>query len=198
LASFATQAEAQVLFTQPAPTGPIGSPGSVSYNFNSTGGPGSAVFDINGFVSLDGFGNGYTDIFTLYLNAAPIYSASFDLGGGGTNTVFFKPAGATETATSFGAPPPGQPSFLGGLASLFVPLSFANGSNTLTFDYTGGDQGLGDEAWGISNLVVTGVGREVGGVPEPSTWAMMLLGFGLLGGALRAASRRNERAVSYA
>jgi hypothetical protein len=36
------------------------------------------------------------------------------------------------------------------------------------------------------------------GVPEPSTWAMMLLGFGFVGGAMRSAKRRRRVSVSYA
>lgn len=35
-------------------------------------------------------------------------------------------------------------------------------------------------------------------VPEPATWAMMLLGFGFVGGAMRSAKRRQTRKVSYA
>ena len=35
------------------------------------------------------------------------------------------------------------------------------------------------------------------GVPEPSTWAMMLLGFGFVGGVMRSAKRRGEPTVSY-
>jgi hypothetical protein len=35
-------------------------------------------------------------------------------------------------------------------------------------------------------------------LPEPSTWAMMLLGFGFVGGALRSAKRRQKLTVSYA
>lgn len=188
LACGATQAHAQV-FTQPAPTGPLASPGSVSYNFNAGAGAGLAVFDINGFVSLDGFGNCCTDIFTLSLNSLPIYSASFDLGGGGSNQVLFKPVGATETAISFGF-------FNGGIANLSVPLSLGNGSNTLTFAYTGAAQGIGDEAWGISNLVVTGNALN-GAVPEPSTWAMMLIGFGALAAAMRR-KRGRQVSVTYA
>lgn len=34
-------------------------------------------------------------------------------------------------------------------------------------------------------------------VPEPSTWAMMLLGFGFVGGALRSAKRRRPASASY-
>lgn len=36
---------------------------------------------------------------------------------------------------------------------------------------------------------------SVGAVPEPATWAMMILGFGLVGGAMR---RRTRQTVSYA
>ena len=35
---------------------------------------------------------------------------------------------------------------------------------------------------GVLNLSITSV---PGGVPEPSTWMMMVAGFGLLGGAMR-------------
>lgn len=37
-----------------------------------------------------------------------------------------------------------------------------------------------------------------GAVPEPATWAMMLLGFGFMGRALRLAKRRQRLNVSYA
>ena len=35
-------------------------------------------------------------------------------------------------------------------------------------------------------------------VPEPSTWAMMLLGFGFVGGAMRHAKRRQKLTISFA
>jgi hypothetical protein len=38
---------------------------------------------------------------------------------------------------------------------------------------------------------------NVPAVPEPATWAMMLLGFGFVGGAMRATKRRQSVAVSY-
>lgn len=37
-----------------------------------------------------------------------------------------------------------------------------------------------------------------GAVPEPATWAMMLLGFGFVGGAMRSSKRRQKLTVSYA
>ena len=36
---------------------------------------------------------------------------------------------------------------------------------------------------------------SVGGVPEPATWAMMLLGFGGIGMALRRSRRRGKQAL---
>lgn len=44
----------------------------------------------------------------------------------------------------------------------------------------------------------SGIGVPHSPVPEPATWAMMLLGFGLLGGAIRSAKRRQRLAVSWA
>ena len=35
-------------------------------------------------------------------------------------------------------------------------------------------------------------------VPEPAAWAMMLVGFGFVGGAMRSAKRRQKLTVSYA
>jgi hypothetical protein len=42
------------------------------------------------------------------------------------------------------------------------------------------------------------IGRDGGALPEPATWAMMLLGFGLVGGALRSAKRRQKLKASLA
>ncbi len=44
-----------------------------------------------------------------------------------------------------------------------------------------------DDTKGFSNAVLYTTG--VGAVPEPSTWALMLLGFGAVGGAMRAKRR---------
>ncbi|NTZ41509.1 PEP-CTERM sorting domain-containing protein, partial [Altererythrobacter sp. SALINAS58] len=35
-------------------------------------------------------------------------------------------------------------------------------------------------------------------VPEPTTWAMMLLGFGFVGGVMRSVKRRQKMTFSYA
>lgn len=38
---------------------------------------------------------------------------------------------------------------------------------------------------------------DAGAVPEPAAWAMMLVGFGFVGGAMRAAKRRQRISVSF-
>lgn len=91
----------------------------------------------------------------------------------------------------------GGPGFVNGkLASI--------NSYGLTFGSNFGDFGGGlNNGWGeFSGYVPTYIHSEfilaAMGVPEPSTWAMMILGFGLVGGALRSAKRKKNHAVSYA
>ena len=67
-------------------------------------------------------------------------------------------------------------------------LSFANtGGNVLTIGIQAsgnGWQGGNDESWAIDNFVLNGTLRQ-GAVPEPATWAMMMLGFAAVGAAMR-------------
>jgi hypothetical protein len=48
----------------------------------------------------------------------------------------------------------------------------------------GGFQGGSDESWGLDNIVLSGT-LVSAAVPEPATWAMMIAGFGVVGGAMR-------------
>lgn len=71
--------------------------------------------------------------------------------------------------------------------------SFADGSGTWTLGIRargGGWQGGSDEGWGFDNLAIYGDVVRTGAVPEPATWAMMILGFGAIGGMMRGSSRR--------
>lgn len=49
-----------------------------------------------------------------------------------------------------------------------------------------------------SSFVTANANPVAAAVPEPGTWAMMLLGFGFVGGAMRSAKRRQKLTVSYA
>ena len=49
----------------------------------------------------------------------------------------------------------------------------------------------------VDNLTIA-TGDLTAAVPEPSTWAMLLLGFFAVGGTMRSASRRQKATVSYA
>ena len=45
---------------------------------------------------------------------------------------------------------------------------------------------------------ISGEGTPVGAVPEPATWAMMMLGFGAMGASLRRGRRRSGRLLQIA
>ena len=70
--------------------------------------------------------------------------------------------------------------------------------STVTADNAGtGASILADEAWAVGRSAnvtimtnVNGVQNVAGGVPEPTTWALMLIGFAGLGSTLRASRRR--------
>ncbi len=55
----------------------------------------------------------------------------------------------------------------------------ANPFTTVTFAQSGSDR------FGFDDLTVGDARQVTGGVPEPTTWAMMVLGFGAIGGAVR-------------
>ena len=78
-------------------------------------------------------------------------------------------------------------------------LIFPHTSSTLSIGFGAGGagwQGGTDEGFGLDAFRISLDG--VAAIQEPSTWAMMLLGFGLIGGAMRSAKRRQKNTVSYA
>jgi hypothetical protein len=172
------------------------SPGSFGIIFNSAAAmPATMNFDLLGFLSLDGAGNFYTDVFTLTVNGTSVFSGTFNMGGGGTNQIFSAPAGTTWSTI---ANPCVNPSLCspginwnGGTTSVSaLPISLVKGSNTVIFSYdsltTGGNHGpqtIADEGWGVGHYVISSV-------PEPETYAMLLAGLGIIG----AITRRRRKA----
>ena len=88
-----------------------------------------------------------------------------------------------------------------GITGLFLdPASNANGvsasdasftSNSMSFNFAG-------QSWGAGQSAIFDIGfGSAGPVPEPATWAMMLLGFGMAGFGLRS-RRKAPVSVTYA
>lgn len=74
-----------------------------------------------------------------------------------------------------------------------ISFNIANGAST-TIEFIGStDQPSFDEGFGVDNIVLSG-NTITGGIPEPSTWAMMILGFGAAGAAMR--RRRDASALA--
>lgn len=170
-------AQAAVVYAGPTPAMETNAP-PFSVTFSSGAATTATLsFVLNGYASLDGQ-NFYQDNFTLTLNGNQIFAGTFNLGGGSDTTqavVFSNPLGATiSNPTNNGT----GICFCGGQETFsFAGVPLIAGVNTLTFAYSSlpspanaGFQGLGDEGWGVQDV-------NVSAVPEPSTWAMMILGF---------------------
>ena len=186
----AAGAQAGTLYSFAGPTGELPTDVSITKSFSGAAGAAQVAFTLDGYASLDGQ-NYYEDDFTLSLNSTPILSATFNLGGGGADVVFFAPGGASVNNISGNGT---AVTWAGGKVLISTPLNLLAGLNSLTFNYTAlpryahaGFQGTGDEGWGLRDIVVT---QAAAGVPEPASWALMLMGFGGLGAVLRRGCRQ--------
>ena len=155
---------------------------------NSNGDPGGWKLEgTNGpqFLGFNGNGggvDGYTETLT-FSAAVGTFSADFARSAGSNDGEIILSAfnGATLVATSSGS--------FGALAE-WMSLSIAG----VTFDsVTWSGSGTDFHPYGVDNVVF---GAAQGGVPEPAAWALMLVGFGGLGVALR--RRRAPVAVANA
>jgi len=175
-----------------------------SYNTNETGPVSIPQFSFKGFSGI--ISNGSLGVFpdTAFGNQAAFLQSY--LGGG--SEIDWTLTGLTagrnytlsfEDVSSLIVPDePFTISALGGGPSLFTPGS-AYALNTFSFTPTSSSDTIafvgavlpGNQASAIDNLTVSGV-------PESATWAMLLLGAGLVGGGLRMARRKDGLALAPA
>ena len=135
---------------------------------------GSAVTDSNGLAAIAALGgSGGTALATITgLGGGNVLNFGQTLSGLTILGIHYGAAGAAPEATSF---------FLFDLTS-----------PTSTITITGR---TGANSLGTSNAFLFATG---GGVPEPTTWAMMLLGFGGIGMAMRRSRRKDSRLLQIA
>lgn len=141
-------------------------------------------FNLYTIRSVDGSNADYgPDFFEVQVNDVTVLKETFanfyawtqSYGGPGS------PAGTGSSAT--GAL--GYPEFFG--YDHTYDLSFAVGApgTTTKIEFISlATQAVNDESFGIDNILVTGTSTD-GGIPEPATWALMVLGFGAAGSILR-------------
>ncbi len=158
---------------------PVGNPdGSFLFTMNSTYGTGIAgagSVHANGLVGVFLDANDPGTIAPVPLNFASLSFASLSPG---LRQIFWIGDGLTGTGT-------------GATQQFFIPT----GATRL---FLGSVDGFGwKNNTGSFTVTINGLNEIVqGGVPEPATWAMMLLGFGLMGTALRRRSAMRPAATA--
>lgn len=124
------------------------------------------VFNANG---LYGGSVSYTEIDGTATFAAPINFGELVLGAGTPDFSFLSNGGGSPFDTASAA------------FSIFLPAGKAAGDSYVTNTlYIGFDDNTGNPDDNHDDFLV-----RVTAVPEPATWAMMIAGFGLVGGAMR-------------
>ncbi|MGB3739326.1 MAG: PEPxxWA-CTERM sorting domain-containing protein [Pontixanthobacter sp.] len=168
-------------------TTPTAAGNSFSFDFDADGG--DAFFDLmtEALGTVDGVTPNprFQDTFVFSLNGSEFFRGSFNLGGSGTNRTFIQPLGSqVSVARNNGR---GN----GGTLDLTTPLTLIDGSNNLTFNLLASGS---DEQFRITSLSVNTPDVN-SAVPEPATWAMMMLGMFMVGGVMRARKAQQPKVV---
>ena len=183
-----TAAQAALIYTDGATdpvNGQYNSAGSETVTFASAGGTSDISFDLFGTGSVDGYGNGWDDLYSVAINGVTVFEGYFDLGGGGSNLIVTDTLGWATSIVSGG-------SWQGGIVTVSGLVDLLAGENTFTATFSspgpnnGGGQATSDESWALNNLNIS---AQVAPVPLPAS--LPLLGLGLAG--LGLISRKKAR-----
>ncbi len=158
------------------------------YQKNPTA-PAGAVYDfaLGQTISFDWSFNPGADGSAISLDGVISSMTITNLGTGGSFT--FNPSLLGDNAINTGAPGGYQNSWR-------LSFSFLNS----TLGYNAGDNAGYKVSWDVSGTNIPAINDTIylrqgtGAVPEPATWAMMVMGIGLVGAAMR----RRVKAVSFA
>lgn len=177
-ALFSSASHASLITKDFSSLGKIANPGQISWDFSTPAGFAYLAFELVGYNSLDGYKKSYSDTFHLRLNGAEIFTGSFNMGGGGSNKIIFNPNGGTALTTTNGSTGnvhnSTQVTWSGGTTDINLPIILLSGANKLEFSYSGYQQPLNDEWWGVNLASITTMSAS-----ESSS--IILLGIGLLG-----------------
>lgn len=163
-----------------------------SPQFSVSGNPLTGLETVSGSIRRDGLSGTITDRF--FFRIGPTTGAGIGLGTGSLITTFTINSATSLTFNSV--------TFFNGINTYVVPITtflggafaqlngipiYSGNNNVLSVNYTA----AGNAAYG-GQLTFT-----PGGIPEPMTWAMMIIGFAAVGFAMR---RRNKEVarVRYA
>lgn len=149
-----------------------------SYNGANEPNPGVLFFLSGGAVTIDyaaGFATGFSFFYASNSNA----SVTVWDGLGATGNML----GSINLANNFVSGCGYCQWDAGGLsfAGIAKSIDFAGGANFVGYDQ-----------------ITFGASTPTSAVPEPGTWALMLAGFGMTGGAMRYHRRRRRLAITYA
>lgn len=178
--------------TIPDAIGPIrgvGGPNSyVVAGVNSPGasavGAATLTFDLIGYGGIDGYGNriNTNDVYDnfSFRTGETYFGVALNMGGAHPGTPLFFDTYPYVTLDSYTDNGFGQ----GGLAQFRVAFTLLSGDNSFIFQYGCCSPANGtEEGWGLSNVKITA--ELMPAVPEPETYAMLLIGLGLIGGIAR-------------
>ena len=170
------------------------------------------VVDVADIVSYNGVGDAGNTVLTYFIGSgATISAVSYDVTLAAISpswlseiTVSFEDSAQTTgvyLTPGFADDSPGTASYAESASLVDLGLSFSVGADGILrlefFEGFDDDVDFADGQWlsGTITLTHDGVETPLPAVPEPASWAMMIAGFGLVGGALR---RRQSVAVTYA